>query len=110
MALDTEAAQHYTMRFASFVTLICLGIFGQAQKAHSQDNAEESIITIAEARSLPEGSLVEVMGIVTRARGNVAYIQDETAGIEIGQPEGFPFYEAIDAATLGEGASLSFRG
>lgn len=48
-----------------------------------EDPGDADIVTIAEARALGEGSTVTVEGIVTRARGRLTRIQDETAAIAV---------------------------
>ncbi len=51
------------------------------------DNGDEDVITIAEAREQASGT-VTVEGVVTRARGRLTRIQDDTAGIAVFDPSG----------------------
>jgi hypothetical protein len=43
--------------------------------------SDTEVATVSEARSTPEGGLVDVAGIVTRTAGSVVYLQDRDAGI-----------------------------
>jgi hypothetical protein len=52
---------------------------------------------------------VTVEGIVTRAKGAFAYIQDETAGLAIRQPAG-AFFDDVAAGTITEGTELLITG
>ncbi|MEP0545364.1 MAG: T9SS type A sorting domain-containing protein, partial [Rhodothermales bacterium] len=66
-------------------------------------------ISIAEARAAGVGETVTIEGIVTRAKGAFAYIQDETAGLAIRQPSG-AFFDDVAAGTITEGTELLITG
>ncbi len=70
---------------------------------------EDEPETIAEARAKGEGPMTFVEGIVTRARGRIARIQDETGGIAVFQTSG-PFRDALDAGGVREGDLLRVEG
>ncbi|MEM8556284.1 MAG: hypothetical protein AAGG50_00420 [Bacteroidota bacterium] len=66
-------------------------------------------ITIADARALGDGAEVTISGIVTRARGDFAYIQDPTAGLTIRQTEGM-FFDQVADGTIAPGTVLTLTG
>ncbi|MEO0742471.1 MAG: T9SS type A sorting domain-containing protein [Bacteroidota bacterium] len=65
--------------------------------------------TIADARALGDGNEVTITGIVTRARGDFAYIQDATAGLTIRQTEGM-FFDQVADGTIAPGTVLTLTG
>lgn len=73
------------------------------------DDDEPEAQPIADARDLSVGSEVTVEGIVTRARGRLVRIQDETGGIAVFQTSG-DFRNAVDAGAVREGDRLLVTG
>ncbi|WP_457654539.1 Calx-beta domain-containing protein [Rhodocaloribacter sp.] len=73
------------------------------------DDDRDLRLPIGEARALPDGSRVQIAGIVTRARGAFAYVQDETGGMTLRQTEG-PFFDAVASGDVAPGDSLSVTG
>lgn len=72
-------------------------------------DAGTALVTLAAARDASEGALITTQGIVTRAKGGTARIQDETAGLTIRQTSG-PFAEAIASGDVALGDSLRITG
>lgn len=64
-----------------------------------------AMVTIAGARALPDGALVTVTGVVTRARGRLTRIQDDTAGIALFQAVG-GLQAAVESGAVAAGDSL----
>ena len=73
------------------------------------DDDRDLSLPIGEARVLPDGSRVQIKGIVTRARGAFAYVQDETGGMTLRQTEG-PFFDAVASGAVAPGDSLTVTG
>lgn len=67
------------------------------------------ILHLAQARSLANGTVVTVVGMVTRAKGRLIRIQDETAGIAIFEDSG-AFFEAVADGDVFLGDSLRITG
>ncbi len=67
------------------------------------------VATVAQARALPDGTLVTVTGVVTRAEGRLTRLQDDTAGIAVFQAFG-GLRDAVDAGTVAGGDSLRVTG
>jgi hypothetical protein len=67
------------------------------------------VYTVAEARVLPEGSLVLTTGIVTRAAGRYTRLEDDTAGLTIFQSFG-PVASAVAAGDIAPGDELQVIG
>ncbi len=67
------------------------------------------VATVAEARALPDGTVVTVAGVVTRAEGRLTRLQDATAGIAVFQGFG-SFRDAVDAGEVAPGDSLRVTG
>lgn len=65
--------------------------------------------TIADARAAGPGEMVSFSGVVTRARGAFAYVQDETAGITIRQTSG-DFFDDVADGTIAPGTMISVSG
>jgi len=71
--------------------------------------ADMGDMTIAEARAAGAGATVTVQGTVSRAKGDFAYIQDETAGLTIRQTGG-AFFDDVADGTITEGTTLEVTG
>lgn len=70
--------------FILFISLILSNqLFGQ------------ETLSIEQAKQLPNNSLVEFKGIVTRAKGNYVFVQDTSAGIVINSTTGSVFDAVI---------------
>ena len=66
-------------------------------------------VLVAHARTQPDGTLVTVDGVVTRAEGRFARLQDATAGITVFQTAG-PFRTAVEAGDVAEGDAVRVTG
>ena len=66
------------------------------------------LATLAEARDT-EGILLTTKGVVTRAKGGTARIQDATAGLTLRQTSG-AFFDAVSEGSVGAGDSLVVSG
>ena len=66
-------------------------------------------ITIAEARAQGSGATILVEGTVTRAQGDFAYFQDDTAGLALRQTSG-AFFDAIAAGDIAPGTQIRVEG
>lgn len=66
-------------------------------------------MTIADARAMGVDAEVTVQGTVTRSMGAFTYIQDETAGLTIRQPEG-DFFDAVADSTIVPGTVIEVTG
>ena len=72
-------------------------------------DAGTELVSIEMARQLPEGTRVTTQGTVTRAKGGVARIQAENAGLTIRQTSG-PFAEAVADGSVAAGDVLRITG
>ncbi len=68
-----------------------------------------SIITIADARALPNASQVTIQGILTRSLGAFSRIQDSTAGLSIRQTVG-AYFDSLTSGGLAEGDLVRITG
>ncbi|MEO1632012.1 MAG: CHRD domain-containing protein, partial [Bacteroidota bacterium] len=68
-----------------------------------------NVIPIADARAMGTGMEVTIEGTVSRALGQFAYLQDETAGITIRQPSG-DLFEDIADGDIGPGTVVRITG
>ncbi|MEL6771284.1 MAG: DUF4397 domain-containing protein [Bacteroidota bacterium] len=68
-----------------------------------------NVIPIADARAMGTGMEVTIEGTVSRALGQFAYLQDETAGITIRQPSGDLFDDIADG-DIGPGTVVRITG
>lgn len=66
-------------------------------------------VDIVTARELPNGSLVQIEGVVTRAMGAFTRMQDETGGITIRQTSG-DFFDNVADGTISPGTQLRVTG
>ncbi|MEP0547713.1 MAG: DUF4397 domain-containing protein [Rhodothermales bacterium] len=66
-------------------------------------------VDIAEARALPNGSLVLIEGVVTRAMGAFTRMQDATGGITIRQTNG-AFFDDVADGTIAPGTEVGLIG
>jgi len=73
------------------------------------ETEEEVKLDITDARAKGVDELVIVEGIVTRAKGDFTYIQDETAGITIRQTSG-NFNSQVADGTITQGTRISISG
>ncbi|MFN3596025.1 MAG: CHRD domain-containing protein [Rubricoccaceae bacterium] len=65
--------------------------------------------SLAEARAAGVGQVVEVVGVVSRAKGAFAYIQDGTGGLTVRQTSS-PWRTAVDDGEIREGTAVRLRG
>jgi hypothetical protein len=70
---------------------------------------DPELFSIAEVRALEDGSRVRFQGVVTRARGSVAFVDDGTAGLNVRQFSG-PVADAIASGALAAGDSVEVVG
>lgn len=84
--------------FILFISLILSNqLFGQ------------ETLSIEQVKQLPNNSLVEFKGIVTRAKGNYVFVQDTSAGIVINSTTGSVF-DAVISGDLTQGDSIKVKG
>lgn len=69
----------------------------------------EAPITLAQARAQGTGATVLVRGVVTRAMGAYAYLQDDTGGLAVHQPSG-AFFADVASGAVAPGDSIELRG
>jgi len=66
-------------------------------------------ITISDARELGIGAVVQVEGVITRAKGDFIYMQDETAGLAIRQTSG-AVRDSLESGYLSPGDTFRVTG
>ncbi|XWN38420.1 MAG: T9SS type A sorting domain-containing protein [Balneola sp.] len=71
--------------------------------------AEPVFPTIAEIREMPLGEIVTVKALVTRAKGRFAYIQQDSAAVNMFNPDGI-FFDAVVDGSVKSGDSLIVTG
>ena len=82
---------------------------GEGGSGGGGGGGEVMLVTIAEARAAGSGETVRVQGTVTRAAGFFLYLQDETGGLAIRQPEG-ALFDAVAAGDVAPGTVLDVTG
>ncbi len=80
-------------------SLACLGLI----------QAQDQPISVANARLAADGDTVTISGIVTRAKGRLAYVQDVSAGIAIFQTSG-EFRDSVESEGISRGDSILITG
>ncbi|OZC01788.1 T9SS type A sorting domain-containing protein [Rubricoccus marinus] len=83
--------------------------FGGTAVPGGCNNATSGGDTIAEARAAGAGTEVTLTGVVTRAEGAFAYVQDATGAITVRQTSG-AFFAEIAAGTIAAGTRVTLVG